>query len=233
MRFHKLVWVALGTALLLLIAVCVLPFLIGDDLAFLNKEKATYKVWLTSEKEEDASESTSDPKDHQTALAKRAVVTLDYCLIGDSRTKGLHLATEMAQNAQFYFIAEVGMGYDWMIQTALPEAAMTQRQEYVILLGVNDLENIDRYLETYRELTEQGIHLTLATVGPVEEGRGGYNITNYEIDVFNERLHEVEGAAVIDLNAYLWKHGFSTSDGIHYTDETYRLIEEFLMIELD
>ena len=232
MRFHKLVWVTLGVALLFVIAVCVLPFLIGDDLAFLSDRKEKYKVWLTSEKEE-AAESAPDENDVQTVLARRAVVTRDYCLIGDSRTKGLDLATEMAQNIRFYFISEVSMGYSWMMQTALPEAAMTQRKEYVVLLGVNDLENIDRYLEAYRDLVRQGIHLTLATVGPVEEGKGGYQITNYEIDVFNERLSEAEGARVIDLNAYLWKNGFSTLDGIHYTDETYRLIEEFLMIELD
>lgn len=232
MRFHKLVWIALGVALLLVAVVCVLPFFIGDDLAFLDNGKASYKVWLTSEKEEDASDSASEPAG-QTALAKRAVVTLDYCLIGDSRTKGLCQATGMNENIQFYCIAEVSMGYYWMMETALPEAAITQRKEYVILLGVNDLENADRYLNAYRDLVEQGIHLTLVTVGPVEEGRGGYTVTNYEIDVFNERLYEVEGATVIDLNAYLWKHDFSTLDGIHYTDETYRLMEEFLLTELD
>ena len=67
----------------------------------------------------------------------------------------------------------------------------------------------------------------------MEEGRGGYTVTNYQIDVFNERLYEVEGATVIDLNAYLWKHDFSTTDGIHYTDETYRIMEEFLLTELE
>ena len=232
MRFHKLVWVALGAALLLVIAVCVLPFIIGDDLAFLSKGKASYKVWLTSEKEEDASEGVSE-HDGQTPLARRAEVKGHYCLIGDSRTKGLNQVCGLSQTEHFDVVAEVGMGYSWLMSTALWEAAATGQNDYVLLLGVNDLENADAYLSAYRGLLEEGKNLTLATVGPVEEGRGGYSVTNYEIDVFNGRLSEVEGARVIDLNAYLWKHEFSTLDGVHYTDETYRLIEEFLLTELD
>ena len=125
------------------------------------------------------------------------------------------------------------MGYSWLMNTALWEAASTGLQDYVILLGVNDLENAEAYLSAYRGLIEEGKRVILVTVGPVEEGRGGYTVTNYEIDVFNERLSEVEGATVIDLNAYLWKNDFSTLDGVHYTDETYRLMEEFLLTELD
>ncbi|MBR0173519.1 MAG: hypothetical protein IJQ21_12110, partial [Lachnospiraceae bacterium] len=128
---------------------------------------------------------------------------------------------------------EVGMGYYWMTGTALPEASWTGRERYVMLLGVNDLENIDRYLETYRDLAKDGIKLTLVTVGPVDEKTGGYSVTNYEIDKFNERLHEVEGAEVIDLNAHMWKNGFETLDGLHYTNDTYRMIETFLMQELE
>lgn len=233
MRFHKVVWVALIAALILVIAVCVLPFLIGDDLAFLKDGKAKYKVWLTSERGGgDASESASDSAG-QTPIARRAEVKGHYCLIGDSRTKGLNQVCGMSQSEHFFVVAEVGMGYGWLMNTAMWEAAATGLNDYVLLLGVNDLENIDAYLEAYRGLLEEGKQLTLATVGPVEEGRGGYTVTNYEIDVFNERLYEVEGARVIDLNGYLWKHDFSTQDGIHYTDETYRLIEEFLLTELD
>lgn len=232
MRFHKLVWVALGTAAVLIIAVCILPFLIGDDLAFLSSGKAKYKVWLTSGNEEAASERASESAG-QTPLARRAEVTGRYCLIGDSRTKGLNQVCGLSQTEHFYVVAEVGMGYSWMMSTALPEAASTGLNDYVLLLGVNDLENAEAYLAAYRNLVGEGKRITLATVGPVEEGKGGYSVTNYEIDVFNERLSEVEGARVIDLNAYLWKNDFSTMDGVHYTDDTYRLMEEFLLTELD
>ena len=235
MRPDKRVLAVAGFVLGVLVVVGILCIVAGNDLPYLQNEKKAY-VYMLKEAEaqsqtEEAVQGTGTAQ--QTALAKRAVVTRDYCLIGDSRTKGLNQATGLSANLRFYVIAEVSMGYDWMMYTALPEAAQTGRDEYVILLGVNDLENIDRYLDAYRALTEQGIHLTLATVGPVEEGKGGYSVTNYRIDKFNERLCEAEGARVIDLNAYLWKHGFSTQDGVHYTDETYRLIEEFLLLELE
>ena len=232
MRFHKLVWVALGAAVLLVAAVCVLPFFIGDDLAFLGSAKAKYKVWLTSVTEEAASESASESTGEEPSV-KLAEVKGNYCLIGDSRTKGLNQVCGLSQTEHFYVVAEVGMGYSWMIGTALPEAASTGLNDYVILLGVNDLENVEAYLAAYRDLVGKGKRVTLATVGPVEEGVGGYTVTNHEIDVFNERLSEVEGARVIDLNAYLWKNEFATMDGVHYTDDTYRLMEEFLLTELD
>ncbi|MBQ6904116.1 MAG: SGNH/GDSL hydrolase family protein [Lachnospiraceae bacterium] len=234
MRFNKLVRAVIGIALLIVAAVIALPFLIGEDLSLLRAEKIAYIVKLAPNAGEASSEEAAETDPEKTTpFKKRAVITQDYVVIGDSRTKGMNDITGMSANEQLYIIAEVGMGYYWMTGTALPEASGTGRKRYVSLLGVNDLENIDRYLETYRNLIKDGIRLTLVTVGPVEEGRGGYSVTNYEIDKFNERLYEAEGAEVIDLNAYMWKNGFETLDGLHYTNDTYRMIETFLMQELE
>ena len=232
MRLNRAVLAVLLVVLALVLCACILPFVIGDDLAYLREKTAAYKVWLTNDAREGMPDAEDDGEE-EPAPVKRAIVTRDYCLIGDSRTKGLNQVCGLSQSAQFAVVAESGQGYYWMVQTALWEAAATGFDEYVILMGVNDLENEDLYLDKYRSLLEEGKHLTLVTVGPVEEGRGGYSVTNFEIDKFNERLYEVEGATVIDLNAHLWKNGFSTMDGVHYTDDTYRTIGEFLFLELE
>ena len=162
-----------------------------------------------------------------------ASINQSYILIGDSRTKGMNQATGASQSSQITVFAEVSMGYSWMVEEALPAAAGISCYNYVILLGVTDLTNIDRYPEKYRELISMGVSLTLVTIGPVEEGKGGYSIKNSQIEDFNARLYEVEGAKVLDLYTYMQQNGFSTLDGVHYTDETYYMILRFLLERLD
>ena len=179
----------------------------------------------------DLPEMPADPLEHLEALQRE--ITKDYVLIGDSRTVGLDMATGISSNPKIRIVAKTGMGHNWLVQEALPEANGTRIENYVMLLGCNDLAMIDRYIETYNKLIENGKKLTVVTVGPVKEGVGGYTIQNAEIEAFNARLSEVEGAKLLDLYGYLTRNGFESPDGVHYTDETYYTMLSFLLERLE
>ena len=199
----------------------------GERLLGLVREDTSYThITLT-----DLPELPEDPIEHLEALQQE--VKYEYVLIGDSRTVGLDMATQVSANPKIKVVAESGMGHNWLIREALPEAQRTGIDRYVMLLGANDLVLIDRYIETYTKLIDEGKKLTIVTVGPVKEGVGGYTIQNAEIEAFNARLSEVPGASVLDLYGYLTREGFEAPDGIHYTDDTYYTMLAFLLERLE
>lgn len=228
---------------LLVAAVCALVALVGMlvfllvDLARLTGDGRMHYGLRAQEAARQETEVSVVTEDAPAAASSRtrtfATVTTRYILIGDSRTHGMNLATHISASDYFDVIAESNMGYHWLVSTALPQASYLGCNNYVSLLGINDLTMIDSYLSVYRDLVERGISLTLVTVGPVNEGYGQYTVTNDEIAAFNRRLYEVEGARVIDLYAYMMEAGYRTMDGVHYDDDSYFIIEEFLLTELD
>ena len=103
-------------------------------------------------------------------------------------------------------------------------------------LGVND--NLKKKWEDYIELITRLADSTNAQiyymlVNPVDEDLeyySGYSVTNSDIEYFNQMM--VEGLdpsiGIIDTNSYLKSIGFETKDGLHYTDETYQTIYEYI-----
>ena len=150
-----------------------------------------------------------------------------YIFIGDSRFVGMNDACEISNTDNRFVIAMVGEGYDFLINTALPEAErITQSNNditnwrYVICLGVNDLYNIDKYISEYNKL-KTTIDLVLVSVNPIEYSN---DISNKAIERFNSKIETIEGIQYVDSYSILLNNAFSTTDGIHYTDKTYELI---------
>lgn len=157
-----------------------------------------------------------------------------YVFIGDSRFVGMDRA--VGSTDEHYWIAEVGAGHDWLINEALPQLDSIADSNpdvdltVVICLGVNDVYNIYKYIETYKEL-ESTYRLCVVSVNPVSAVSEYVN--NDDIDRFNERLQDVEWDIYIDSNNYLMSTGYSTIDGVHYTFDTYRKIYDYICIELN
>jgi cytochrome oxidase Cu insertion factor (SCO1/SenC/PrrC family) len=146
--------------------------------------------------------------------------------IGDSRTVGLNKAVDIEAEDRQFVVAKVGKGYDWFVKSGLPEIKKIKAENtaltkwrYVVNLGVNDLGNIDKYLEEYNKLTDDdsSIQLVLVSVNPVKDYP---TVTNSSIKKFNAKLMDA-GYDYIDTYSALVKKGYSTVDGLHYTDETY------------
>ncbi len=170
-------------------------------------------------------------QDTQAATAYLPVVTpsidYGYIFIGDSRFVGMNDICKMSSIYDEYVIAQNGMGYDWLVNTAMPQAdaiiATNPYKRWVLImgLGVNDLSNINSYLLKYKELSAK-YNIVLTSINPVENHEF---ISNSTIASFNSSLRTL-GLPFIDTNSVLMAEGFSTIDGLHYTAATYIRINE-------
>ncbi len=150
-----------------------------------------------------------------------------YIFIGDSRFVGMNDACGISDTENRFVIAMIGEGYDFLVNTALQEAEDIVNEnsditnwKYIVCLGVNDLYNVNKYIDKYNEL-KSTVDLVLVSVNPIEYHS---SITNENIDEFNNKIKNIEGIQYIDTNYTLCTEGFSTVDGIHYTSDTYKLI---------
>jgi len=83
-------------------------------------------------------------------------------------------------------------------------------------LGVNDLNDIDQYIQYYRHLEELGYRVVVVSVNPSD---GKRKDLNKEIDTFNKKMSE-SGLEYLDLCGHLREAGFDTTDGLHYQKNT-------------
>lgn len=155
-----------------------------------------------------------------------------YIFVGDSRFVGMNSACNIDTNENCFVVAEIGQGYNWLksdaesqIEQIVAENSNITSWNLVFGLGVNDLGNLDAYLEEYRELSKN-YNLYLTSVNPIE-----YHsyITNESIANFNSELAGLDCATYIDTYSVLMSKGYSTSDGLHFTNDTYNMINDTLL----
>jgi hypothetical protein len=155
-------------------------------------------------------------------------------VIGDSRTVGMELTVNENNNIQY--IAVPGEGYNLLKENLDNIKNFYQQYEtditsakIVCNLGVNDLSQVNTYKETYENLLKEGILIAFMTVNPVEDSLSDYTytVTNEEIDNFNDIIKALD-IEVLDTNKYLKDISFETTDGLHYTDDTYNKLYQYL-----
>lgn len=192
----------------------------------------------TEDSEEKNNTKTSDSSLSDNAQATAGTDDQDtgYILIGDSRFVGMDQACEITDNAtnHEYVVAKVGEGYQWFVNTALTEArdivrthTWISRWKYVICLGVNDLWDFEKYKDEY--LTLKSDHdLILVSVGPTGPSS---TVSNDDVTVFNQQLRnfcDENDIPYIDYNTTITGEGFTTQDGLHYTNTIYKRIYEII-----
>ena len=156
--------------------------------------------------------------------------TRNILFIGDSRTEEI----ERTIPSDADFICKVGEGYNWMVNTAFPqaEANVYAGKKVIIWLGVNDLGNIDNYISAVNakaaEWTSRGAKVYYAEVGPVDSDPYADNAT---IEDFNRRLQAglSSNIRIIRLYDKLINEGYTTVDGTHYNTETNQKIYNYLV----
>lgn len=130
-------------------------------------------------------------------------------------------------------VAKSAMGYNWFESTAIGtvNSLNSDKKKYIVNnLGVNDLGHIDKYIAKYEELANgswKNYMMFLLSVNPTE---GKYAYMNSKIDSFNDQIKNMvskyKNMAYCDTNAYLKKNGFGTTDGLHYSKDTDKVIYE-------
>lgn len=153
--------------------------------------------------------------------------TTGYIYIGDSRFVGMNSACDIDSNSNAFVIAKIGEGYEYLKYTAEGKMGdiISGHPEYdewkiIICLGVNDLGNVKKYKEEFKNLALKE-DLYVVSVNPVE--CHDY-ISNDMISSFNREISSVANIHYIDSYSELMNSGFSTVDGLHYTMDTYKKI---------
>lgn len=155
-----------------------------------------------------------------------------YVFVGDSRYRGMMFLAEEND----IFVCENGRGYDFLLeQMSYIQSQCDENTALIIGLGVNDSHyNVDKYLDTLSDMADsmecQIYYMLINPVDEYKEAYNGYNVLNENIDYFNDRMLEEldERIGIIDTNSYLYSIGFDTMDGLHYTNNTYEDIYNFI-----
>ncbi len=155
--------------------------------------------------------------------------------IGDSRTVGMEMSC--GGKTEEYWSAEVSMGYNWMVNTGVPnvENLIDRNTDVVILMGVNDLGNVYRYVDYMNtkaaEWKELGARTFFVSVTPVDD-RKSPNAKNSRIESFNAYAQE-NFQDVYYIDAYnRIRNSYGSPDGIHYDSATYREIYRIIEFSL-
>ena len=167
--------------------------------------------------------------------------------IGDSRGEGMRIY--FPESSSDKYIVKGGMRFDWFRDTAIPQLSdmlSSDRHTVIIMMGVNDcagytvgssLRDTD-YVEQVNTLVSSypTTSFYFMSVNPADgdypspyhpDGAIPKGDLNSAIDVFNSTIKALCKAKYIDTCTYLRTTGFTTSDGIHYTKETYTKIYEY------
>ena len=147
--------------------------------------------------------------------------------IGDSMTVGMQMYVGGDENE--YWSAKNSMGYSWMADSGVPEVEglIEEGTDVVILMGVNDLGNVGRYVDYMNrkaeEWRERGARTFFVSVTPVVDSRSP-NAKNSRIENFNAYAQDnLRGVHYIDAYSRI-RNSFGSPDGIHFDGSTYRAI---------
>ncbi len=192
----------------------------------------------------------TDPKDYQKSTPKsdgdgtQGVGNSDanrVIFIGDSRTVQMYAYLNNDWGGANYssggvhvvgsdiYVAQGGMGLDWMKSTGIPAASNYFRNgtAIVILMGVNDLFNVNNYISYINSNASSwkssGSSLYFVSTNPCS---GSYSHLNSKIDSFNATMKSSLSNTVgwIETASQLKSSGFTATDGLHYDKGTYQNI---------
>jgi len=103
----------------------------------------------------------------------------------------------------------------------------------LILMGVNDLSNINNYISYLNSKastwTSNGANVYFVSVNPTN---GSYSHMTNRINSFNNQIRSLNGVKYIDTNSYLNSVGFTATDGLHYDKATYKKIYDHVVSNL-
>lgn len=141
--------------------------------------------------------------------------------VGDSRFNGMEMYLKKGEG---YIVAKDSMGYKWFINEALPtieniKNSHPEIENWTLVsgLGINDLYNINNYVQAYKNLSECGYRVVALSVNPTNKKS---DKLNDEINKFNLVLSNSD-LEYVDLCNHLRQVGFETVDGVHYDKATY------------
>ena len=161
--------------------------------------------------------TSSTTSSHEIVTNDTVVNSYDeYYWVGDSRTVGLSSITNIDCTAK------VGAGIE-LLRSNIYNITSLRGNNIIFNLGVNDLHNVNSYLEIYNNLPEEFLANNNVFVLSVNPCNCDYEYLNDDIEYFNETMKNGlrSDISFIDSYTYMIENGFYTSDGLHYINSTY------------
>lgn len=166
-----------------------------------------------------------------------------YVLVGDSRTVGMQQEAIRTGTVKsnMTFICQGGEGYNYL-NNNLPyiQSLCDSSTVLIIALGVNDMGNLNNYINLLNAMANWDCKMYYSLVTPVNEEKelaclGNLKITNQAIDNFNAGMMVGldKRIGIIDTNSYM--KGFiadpstTNMDGIHYQARIYLNVYQYLI----
>lgn len=189
----------------------------------------------------ETAEDSSDSEDGQKYIESERIGII---YTGDSRIRRLNLTINMKGMKDTWVVCKSGMGYNWFVSEGIPQIDRLMKEKkyidkWVIISGwgVNDLWNCGTYINKYTSLMKgrwSKCDLRLMSVNPVD---GAMKSKYGAIPSFNSRIKSYVKKAgknvfYIDTNRVMMSKGFSTIDGLHYTESTNRIIYKAIYDEI-
>lgn len=158
-------------------------------------------------------------------------------MVGDSRFVGMSSAVSFAGCE---WICDVSTGLDWLVDTAAPQidAAIAENCAIVFNMGVNDIDRAADYVSFLNSKvdgwTSAGADVYFMSVNPVDRSLYSGAVTNSDIVNFNNVMSANLDPwfGYIDTYNDMTTNGFTSRDGLHYTNETYVEIFQYCMNQL-
>lgn len=181
--------------------------------------------YKTGEKKENSSSNSTSSTNSSTNSTINKVI-----FVGDSRTVGMQQSVGSNDDV---WSCKSSMGLNWMKSTGMPaiDSQITSGSAVVVLMGVNDLYQVNGYIQYMNSLVtsinNRGATLYFVSVNPTSNSRESMNT---DIDNFNAKMRQGMSSHIryIDTNSYLKANGFSSSDGVHYSVNTYKDIYNYI-----
>ena len=168
-------------------------------------------------------------------------VSSDILFVGDSRTVGMCLNNALCDDTSLCetrtCLARSGAGINWF-SSQISEIESSYSTNIVINMGVNDIAGNTNatsvaldYYDLFEQLAEDNPNknIYIMSVNPVDEGE---NVSNTNIREFNVAIQTYINNSRLNNLFYLDTNNdliFTTTDGLHYDNATYRRIYRYVL----
>ena len=153
--------------------------IINDNFVHVERKITTLEVKEISTKKKEVRQKIKQIKQKERKEVRKI-------FIGDSRFVGMEAYLGTEDNEEY--IAKISQGFHYLSNEAmiLAESKLTDKYDYKIIigLGVNDLGNIDKYIDFYNNIDIKA-EIYIVSVNPVAYHK---TISNYNISEFNNRI---------------------------------------------
>lgn len=205
-----------------------------DDESIVSEESTDENEQLTNEA--DASEGISENEQltNRSDVPENILTNKNdnFIFIGDSRTVAYKDVVDVDKYDFITFISEISKGYKWLDEVAIEKLNnrfdTTDLSYNVVLnLGINDLHNLDKYIEVYNELAEKNPkhNFFVVSVNKVYTDKmvekGYAPVENSQVEEFNSKMKNSLSNKIhfIDSYTHFKDKDLESNDGLHYSSK--------------